>query len=250
MDLSEIRSHGRARHPWELARARALSEIIGRRRGRVDSVLDYGCGDGFTGEALQAKLGAQALVGVDVHLPPAACGKQTTPRGTIERVREDAELGERRFELVLLCDVIEHVAEDSALLARVVRRWLAPDGLVLVTVPAFQALFSSHDRALRHHRRYDARSLETVLRAAGLERIDDGYLFGSLLPVRAASKLAEWLRGPKPASDHGVGGWDRGALASRTLRTALELDNAALLTARQFGLRLPGLTAWALCKTP
>jgi trans-aconitate methyltransferase len=224
-------------------------QIIGRQRAHVASVLDYGCGDGFTGEAVQARFHARSLVGVDVHLPPEACGTRTTAAGTLELLRDDANLGERRFELVLLCDVIEHVEEDADLMSRVVNRWLAPGGLVLVTVPAFQTLFSAHDHALKHYRRYDVEGLLHVVRAAGLECIEEGYLFGSLLPLRVATKIAEELRGAKPEQEHGIGGWTHGSVLSSALTLALELDNAALLAARRLGLRLPGLTAWALCKT-
>ncbi len=53
-----------------------------------------------------------------------------------------------------MLDVIEHVEDDVGFVRDVVDGSLAPGGWVLVSVPAYQSLFSSHDRALKHFRRY------------------------------------------------------------------------------------------------
>jgi hypothetical protein len=247
MDLSEVRAQNAARHPWELARADAITTIIGRHRARLSSVLDYGCGDGFTGQIVRDRFQAASLLGFDVGLKPEECGTRVVEGGTLALERDEVKVGDRRFELVLLCDVIEHVEDDVGLLAKVAERWLAADGLVMVTVPAFQALFTDHDRVLKHHRRYDAGMLARAAHAAGLERVEDGFLFGSLLPLRALAKLGEPLLPRRPLDTHGIGGWTGGPLITSALRRFLDLDNRFLLRARRLGLRLPGLSAWMLC---
>jgi SAM-dependent methyltransferase len=249
MDLSEVKSTNSARHPWEVARVRAIVSILARRQREFRSVLDYGCGDGFTGQAIQEHFGVGELVGVDVHLPASSLGKFSVAEGTRELWRDESELDTRRFDLALLCDVIEHVDDDRGLLLGIIERRLSPGALLLVTVPAFQALFSAHDRALRHFRRYSLSRLRRTLDDAGLERLDDGYLFGSLIGPRLVNKVVESVR-PADEASLGIGGWTGGPLVTALLTRALSVDNAILIGARRVGLLLPGLPAWALCKTP
>jgi SAM-dependent methyltransferase len=248
LDLSEVRSGTIARHPWELARTRAILQIL-RRRGSFGAVLDYGCGDGFTGREVQKAFSAAQLVGVDTELPPSSCGVQHVPEGSHELARDESTLGDRKFDLLLLCDVIEHVADDRELMRGIAERRLGPGALVLVTVPAFQALFSEHDRALRHHRRYSLQSLQSAVRESGFELIESGYLFFSLLLPRLLSKATESVRRRGVEAEHGIGSWQGGPSATRWLARALALDNALLLGARRLGLVIPGLSIWALCKT-
>jgi 2-polyprenyl-3-methyl-5-hydroxy-6-metoxy-1,4-benzoquinol methylase len=249
MDLSETRAGGAARHPWEVARAEAIIRVLGRTRKSFATVLDYGCGDGFSGREVQRAFGASALAGIDVHLPEASCGLQHVDGKTVELTRDEATLGERRFELVLLCDVIEHVHDAEPFLRGIIERRVAPGGLLLLTVPAFQILFSSHDRALRHYRRYSLRQLRETVSNVELDVVESGYLFASLLAARGLGKLGELVRKPTADAEFGVGGWQRGPLLTRWVTRALSLDNSVLLGARRMGLTLPGLSAWALCKT-
>lgn len=243
-----MQSETAARHPWEVARAKAVEGILARRRTRFATVLDYGCGDGYTGERVQDAFGVPHLMAVDVHLPEVSCGVARRGAGTVERSRDSRALRDRRFDLILLCDVIEHVEDDVGLLSQLRGDHLAPDGLVMVTVPAFQALFSDHDRFLRHHRRYTLSGLRDVIGRAGLTSVEDGYLFGSLLPARAAATMIG-DRGSPGTQEHGIGGWRRGSVVTRALTRALMVDNAIMLAARGLGITLPGLTAWALCRT-
>ena len=249
MDLREIRAGAGARHPWETARAEAIIRVLGRVRKSVSTVLDYGCGDGFSGREVQRALNANVLVGIDVHLPEASCGVQHVDGRTVEFTRDEATLGERRFELVLLCDVIEHVEDAEQFLRGIIERRVAPGGLLLVTVPAFQVLFSSHDRALGHYRRYSLPQLRKTVSNVELDLIESGYLFASLLAARGLGKLGELVRKPTAYAEFGIGGWQRGPLLTRWVTRALSLDNSVLLGARSMGLTLPGLSAWALCKT-
>lgn len=225
---------------------RAVDAILRRHRSRIDSILDVGCGDGFVGESLRAMFGARLLVGVDVHLPAADCGISHGPGYVVERHAAAHLVGERRFDLVLALDVIEHVADDRALIDQAIMRRTTRGGLVLITVPAFQALFSDHDRALQHFRRYNTDQLRQVLSAAGLDVLDDGYVFASLLLPRAGAVASERL-GWHRRSEHGAASWQGPSWLARTIAAVLTVDAKALFAAGRLGIRVPGLTAWALC---
>jgi SAM-dependent methyltransferase len=246
MDLSEVRASSGQRHPWETARAEAIERILRARAIAPDSVLDVGCGDGFTGEHLLKTLGARTLWGVDVYLTPEDC--EARSRASARYVRELSQVTEHDFELALLCDVIEHVEDDKALVASILSR-LAPTGHLLITVPSFQALFSSHDRALKHYRRYSLPELRSAVELSGGELLADGYLFGSLLPVRLLQKAKESLLPRSEAeAEFGVGGWSAPALVTKALHTAFRLDNGVMLALNAAHIKAPGLSAWALCK--
>jgi SAM-dependent methyltransferase len=244
MDLSEVRG-SQVRHPWETARAVAIERILRGASTQPHAVLDYGCGDGFTGEHVRSALGAARLVSFDIHLTDEQCKAHSSEQISYTNSWQQVEGGP--FDLCLLCDVIEHVEDDRALLEQV-RERLSTAGQVLITVPAFQALFTSHDRALRHFRRYALSQLERVIESAGFELNASGYLFGSLLAGRGMAKLAETLK-PKPeGDDFGIGGWNGSPALTRTVETVLNLDNSVLLGLAARGIKLPGLSAWALCK--
>lgn len=246
MDLSELRHGVQARHPWETARAAAIVRILRAAGISPRHVLDFGCGDGYSGEHVCEAFAATECWGVDVNLSDSQCRERK--RGRFTYTNDAGVLGARQFDMGLLCDVIEHVEDDRGLLAELSNR-LVPGGKLLITVPAFQALFTRHDVALRHYRRYSLAQLELAVTDGGYRLQRSGYLFGSLLPARALGKLLELMK-PKPsdAEPFGIGGWTGSAATTRVLEAVLNADNALLLELSARGVKLPGLSAWALCE--
>src|SRR5437764_731092 len=137
-----------------------LGEVLDTRGLRI---LDIGCGTG----AVLAHLKERArAVGVD-HSPLALayCRK----RGLALLACADGErlpFVPASFDVILMLDVLEHAIDDVGLL-RAVGALLRPGGMVLVSVPAFQGLWSPHDEVLHHLRRYTARGLRRVMNEAG-----------------------------------------------------------------------------------
>ena len=245
MDLVERQRTLRARHPWETARAEAIRSLVARLDLKQPSVLDVGCGDGFLIGTLRQQFGLREAVAQDVHLTPELLEELAQPG--VEFVQELHQIAGRRFQLVLLLDVLEHVSDPAALLTQLWQAHLAPGGWMLLTVPAFQALFSRHDRALKHEKRYSRTELAVLARSAGLQVHDSGYLFSSLLLPRTLSKLRERLLPTAVDPTPGVGGWNGPAWLTRTLHQLLCTDNRICLEAQKKGLVVPGLSAWLLC---
>ncbi len=247
MDLLELPESEGERHPWEQSRARAIEQVVrASTMGKVASILDYGCGDAYTGRTLLDRLGAERLVGIDPHLTREQQQAFARDDTRIELTSEPETLAGRSFDLVLLCDVIEHVEDDGVLLG-LARQHLSESGRIMITVPAFQSLFTDHDRALKHFRRYSLRELEASVDRAGLTIDASGYLFSSLLAPRALSKLLEVARGERDGETIGLGAWRGGRTVTAALRAALSADNALLLRLARLGVKVPGLSAWALC---
>ena len=244
MDLRERAPGARptptVRHPWEAARAAFLIE---RLRGVIamgSRVLDVGAGDAWLATELQQATGCD-ITCWDAHFSDEdkaelrARGMQTTrvaPRGP--------------FDVALLLDVLEHAEDDRALLRRVVER-VRPGGAVLVTVPAWPALFSAHDRALHHHRRYTPRDCRTLLQGEGLIIESSGGLFHSLLLPRALAALLERVGLRKAPESHGIGHWRHGRLAAEGITAALRAEQRLSALAARRQLDVPGLSYFALC---
>ena len=261
MDLSERSQTAARRHPWETARVNAVRQIVGGLGLSAPRVLDVGAGDGYLLGALQAALGFRRAIAQDIHLTESLAGELSQPG--VEFVRELSD-PEYRAELILLLDVLEHVEDPAALLSQLARERLAAGGRVLITVPAFQALYTEHDRALKHFRRYSRAQVIEQVQRAGLSVIESGYLFASLLVPRAAQALRERLSRARPSSErpspaqpspeqngagpHGIGRWRGGARLTQLIHSALVLDNRLCLAASERGLRVPGLTVWLTCK--
>jgi hypothetical protein len=166
----------------------------------------------------------------------------------VRLINAEHELSAGRFDLVLCCDVIEHVVDDAGLLKALRASFLAENGCLIVTVPAFQTLFSAHDVALKHHRRYSLGELEALLARVKFDVLGSGYLFGSLLPIRAAGKLFERRAAQEvPGDAVGLGRWQGGPVVTRIAEAVLSTDNKLLLSLAALGVKLPGLSAWAAC---
>jgi hypothetical protein len=247
MDLRERPTAGFERHPWELARYRFFRGVLAR--AGLDraplSLLDVGAGDAwFSAQLVPSLPEGSTSTCWDIHYDEASA----PPAFADPRLVPTRERPERQFELTLLLDVAEHVEDDRAFLREIVARSVTPGGAVLFSVPAFAALTTAHDLALGHYRRYSPREARALLVSAGLEIVQAGGLFHSLVAARAASVARERLLG-RP--EHPVAEsleWRAGPLLGGLVGAALALDGAVSRAGAALGLDLPGLSFWALCR--
>ena len=244
MDLVERTGAFAERHPWEVARAEFFLRLLSR-RGLIEgdyAWLDVGSGDAWFARQLRRLLPGEASVTCwDINYTAEDLAESE------EGLTLVAERPSERFDRALMLDVVEHVEDDAGFVGGIVEDLLAPGAAVLFSVPAYQRLFSSHDRTLRHYRRYSPAQGRRLLERAGLVVAADGGLFHSLLPVRLGQKLVERLR-PVKSLEAGVGAWQAPALATRAVTRALITDAKLSLLLSRRGLSLPGLSYWALCR--
>jgi SAM-dependent methyltransferase len=187
-----------ARHWWWRAREEVIVAQVARLAppGGFGRILDVGCGDGLLFDRLRA-FGEPEGVEADASLVTDA-GRRRIHVGPFDETFRPGTT----FGLVLMLDVVEHFADDVAALRRA-RELLAPGGVLVVTVPAFQALWTSHDVVNRHFRRYSRRSFERVAARAGLGVDEARYLFRWMCPMKLAVRLKERLS-PGPLRLPGV----------------------------------------------
>ena len=94
---------------------------------------------------------------------------------------------EQKARAIVLLDVLEHIGDSVAAL-RNIKSVLAPDGAVILTVPAYPCLFNSWDEKLGHHRRYTIRMLRNEVAQAGLRVKWVGHWNSFTLPVAIACR--------------------------------------------------------------
>jgi SAM-dependent methyltransferase len=183
-------------HWWYRGRRRIIrSELQRLALPTGVSVLDAGCGSGRT---LIELAGYGTVHGIELD-PGAAQVARGRGAGEVRIGRlEELPWAAETFDLITCLDVIEHTPDDRTTL-RELRRVCKPGGWLLVTVPAYQALWSQHDQANHHFRRYGRRSLREAAIDSGW-RVRRMTSFNSLLLAPAAAvRIAQRWR---PSSDY------------------------------------------------
>lgn len=152
-------------------------------------VLDLGCGTGSNLELLSHQ---GRVVGLDVWHPALQiCPVDTT--ALVQGTGEALPFADDSFRLVTVLGVLEHIADDVTTLQEA-RRVCHPEGSILVLTSAFMLLWSEHDRANRHVRRYTIREFKQKVAAAGLHVRYVSYQNFFLFPLAALVRLAQRLR--------------------------------------------------------
>lgn len=152
----------RDRDPYAAAKYRLTIEWIDQAGRLGDEIFNIGCGAGlFT--AMAAAAGAKvrafepdpAAYDLAVANRPADC--------TVEPLSLSDIPGDHVAPVIVMHDVLEHISDDGEAIGHL-HRLLAPDGLLVLSVPALPSLFGYHDEQLGHYRRYTKASLGSVLR--------------------------------------------------------------------------------------
>lgn len=199
-------------HWWFTARRRILASVIQRIvRPPVNAhILELGCGTGHNLEML-GRFGAVEASELDDHA--RALATKRLGRAAVKVALPDLrQFPADHFDLIALLDVLEHVPDDKGSLAAILTR-LKPGGALLMTVPANPWMWSAHDVAHHHHRRYRKAEIAALATSAGfaIELLSpfNTMLFPLIAGVRAIGKL----RGHDSADD---------ALPSKPVNAALD----------------------------
>ena len=223
-------------HWYYNAKAAALIRDL---RGRDPvSILDIGAGSGFFSRQLLQRTAAKRATCVDIGYAQdrdeQCYGKPLAFRRAI--TSSDADL-------VLAMDVIEHVGDDAALMRPYVDL-VAPGTHFVISVPAFNFLWSGHDVFLGHHRRYTLDDLERSVRAFGLVLDWSHYYYGAVFPLALATRLFERASSVGPSEPKSQLR-RHSPLANEALSLLCTLERPIMR-----GNKLFGLTVFAGCHKP
>ena len=186
---------------WHVGRLHLLRSLLESWLPSRDDlkILDFGCGTGSSLEVLR-KYGR--VTGTDASEEALDYCRR---RGaaiedvTLQTVPKEGRLpfDDDTFDVVTALDVLEHLDDDRAGLVEL-RRVLAPGGLLVVFVPAYRFLWSEHDEALEHRRRYVASDLHSRLNQAKFRVLKRTYAISFSFPLVMGYRL---LRGLFPSRD-------------------------------------------------
>lgn len=168
-------------HWWFRARRKILGRLLGRFVPAGERVLEVGAG---TGSNLPLLSNWGQVTALEPNRFAADFLRLNFEAEVVcEAVPTATQPSLHGFDLIAALDVIEHIEQEAQALEFMVRR-LRPGGWLIVTVPAFGFLWSSHDEALHHKRRYRKPELARKLTEAGLE-VEFLSYFNTLLFVPA-----------------------------------------------------------------
>jgi SAM-dependent methyltransferase len=177
----ELQTHqAENRHWWYRGRRTVLDGVIADLGMPANArILDAGCGSGRFMVDL-AKRGE--VTGVELSDTSVALARQRGIGEVVAGSVLEMPFADASFDLAVSLDVVEHLEDDVAAL-RELRRVVAPGGALLVTVPAYQWLWSGHDEINHHHRRYTRRTLQSAAEQASWKQTRTTYFNSLLLPV-------------------------------------------------------------------
>jgi ubiquinone/menaquinone biosynthesis C-methylase UbiE len=168
-------------HWWYRARRAWIERELTGRIPTGAVAVDVGTGSGETLATLLA-CGARVVTGTDLSQGILELVASRPPHHPVARATaESLPYATGSVGCLTSLDVIEHL-DDDGLALREYRRVLQPGGALLVTVPAYEWLWSSHDDLSGHRRRYTARQLTATITAAGFTVERATYLFSFLVP--------------------------------------------------------------------
>ena len=200
-------------HWWFSARRKIVAALIERHRPKAGplKILEVGCGTGSNIAMLQ-RFGT-----VDAVEPDDGARALAEQRSGLSikggYLPDGVELADGHYDLIVLLDVLEHIPADLPALTSLKAK-LAPGGRIIVTVPATPWLWSAHDVAHHHQRRYTARTLTDVFTRAGFRLRHRTHFNSVLFPLIVAARAAGKLTGREGGDD---------AMPSKPLNHLLEM---------------------------
>ena len=223
------------KHWWHISKRELCQKVIAK-YFKGGKIVDIGCGTGKNVEAF-SKYGE--VWGIDNSEEALKFCKKRGLNNVIKGDAEKSNLPGKTFKLVTLLDVLEHTDDTKTL--KEIHRILKKDGLLLITVPSYQWMFSQWDVVLHHKRRYTKGKLEELLKKNGYEIVFSSYFQSFLvLPVFVIRRLKSALKPKNYGSDFRLGN----QFINRLL---LKVSHAEQQTVMRHGLPF-GLSILALAR--
>jgi 2-polyprenyl-3-methyl-5-hydroxy-6-metoxy-1,4-benzoquinol methylase len=189
-----------ATHWWYRARRDVLASVIRRKIALPAKarILEIGCGTGHNLAMLNG-FGDVDGIEIDDHSRGIAAKRLGREIGAAP-LPELTGVADHSYDMVAILDVLEHVEDDRAALKAIAQR-LRPGGTILITVPQHPWMWSGHDAANHHFRRYTKATLRAAIADAGLQLTMLASFNSLLFPLAAAARLLAKMTGRQGSDD-------------------------------------------------
>jgi SAM-dependent methyltransferase len=179
-------------HWWYRGRRLIISSFLDRLKFDLDpKILEVGCGVGGN-IGLLKKYGE--LSAFEMNEKARAMAEEY---GGIEVqsgcLPNDIPYNDKKFDLICMFDVLEHVEEDMLSLKEL-KGSLSKGGRILLTVPSYNWLYGKHDTELHHFRRYSSKELKFCIEKAGLHTEYMSYFNTFLFPLAVVARCVDFIR--------------------------------------------------------
>jgi SAM-dependent methyltransferase len=160
-------------------------------------IFDIGGGNGFVSKGLVESGYEPVLIepGPDGDVNAQKRGLKNIVHSTVE----DAQFKHESLQNVGMFDVIEHLENDADFLQNL-QPLVCQGGIVAITVPAYNWLWSEADDFAGHYRRYTRRGLSKLLTKSGYEVLSVSGIFSFLIPPIAIFRATPYRLGIKEKS--------------------------------------------------
>lgn len=164
---------------WHIGRRYIIKSLISQIFPKKNSqILDVGCGCGGNFNTL-SQFGK--VIGLDESPEAIKFCQKRGFKDLILGKAENINFPEEYFDLVVALDLFEHIDDEKKVLEEFYRV-LKKDGYILITVPAYQFLWSEHDEALGHKRRYTLSTQRDLIKRAGFNIVKESYFITFTFP--------------------------------------------------------------------
>lgn len=209
---------------WFQHRNTILQNVISNYSQKNDTIIDVGGGNGYVSAGLKS-VGFQTVVLVEPMLLGALNARKRGLDHIFCGLFNHETVFPGKVPAVGLFDVLEHIEDDEAFL-KDIYTLLEKDGLVYITVPAYQYLYSGEDRRVGHYRRYNYKQLSSKLKNAGYKIKYGTYFFWFLpLPILVIRK---WLNKAQTASDTAKKIHVMPKIIDTIIKTVLSVENSMI----------------------
>lgn len=245
MDIIE-KTENTNRHPWELSRCDCILRVICEHldQDRYNFIFaDVGAGDKYFAQKLTF-IKNTTVIAIDKQYKELIIDEKG-----ILCLCDISMIKKESVDILIMMDVIEHVEDESLFLLEVFSK-VKLYGLIIMTVPAWQFLYSSHDVFLNHYRRYNRYQLRSLLKKRGVVIEQCYYFYFTLFLVRVITKFLEKITLKNSISNKGVGNWKYGEsnIITRIIYYILYFDFFINTLFNKLYIRIPGLSLLAVCR--
>jgi hypothetical protein len=222
-------------HPWKLSRERCILNLLKKRR--LHNIADIGVNDMFYTKKLRSFVDGKVYA-VDIIFPENGIIKDN-----IICVNDIEKLPENQIDCMILMDVLEHIEDDKAFFNKILDK-INVNGTILITVPAWQFLFSAHDVRAQHFRRYNRKQLFELMKQDCIKIERCHYFYTSLFLTR----LLCLLKKEKFNGNDSNWKYSEKDIITIFVKKVLNIDFMINKILDKIAIHLPGLSLYAICK--